>query len=60
MRIYPPVTAEEAFEWLKGQAEAETGEALSPRQEEALRPLAEAMAIVSAIKLPEEIEPFLL
>ena len=60
MRIYPPVGAEEAFEWLKGQAEAESGEALSQRQEEALKPLAEAMALVSSIVLPEEIEPFLL
>jgi hypothetical protein len=60
MRIYPPVSVEEAFEWLKGQAEAESGDSLSPRQEEALKSLAEAMALVSSIVLPEEIEPFLL
>jgi hypothetical protein len=60
MRISPPVSADEAFEWLKGQAEAESGAPLSSRQEEALRPLAEAMALVSSIVLPEDIEPFLL
>jgi hypothetical protein len=60
MRLYPPVTVEEALEWLKGQAQQEWGAEPTPELEESLRPLAEAMAIVSAIELPEEVEPFLL
>ena len=52
------MTAEEAFEWLKGQAEAESVEALSSQQEEALKPLAEAMAIVSSIVLPKRLNRF--
>jgi hypothetical protein len=60
VRLYPPVTVEEALEWLKRQAQQEWDAGPTPQLEESLRPLAEAMATVSAIVLPEEIEPFLL
>jgi hypothetical protein len=60
VRLYPPVTVEEALEWLKSQAQQEWGAEPTPELDESLKPLAEAMAVVSAIELPEEIEPFLL
>ena len=60
MRLYPPVTEEEALAWLKGRAQEEWGAEPTPELEASLKPLAEAMAVVSSIELPEEIEPFLL
>jgi hypothetical protein len=58
MRIYPPVTAEEAFEWLLEQATARWGQNLPEALVQTLAPTAEAMAQISRVVLPEEIEPF--
>ena len=60
MRLYPAVTEKEALEWLTKQAKFEWAVETSPQLEQQLKPLAEAMATVSTIVLPEEIEPFLL
>lgn len=58
MRLYPPVSVEEALEWLKRQAELEWGVQSTPELEASLRPTAEAMAAVSAVVLPEVIEAY--
>jgi len=57
MRLYPPVTQGEAFTYLQKQAEALWGVASAQEMEAALKALAEAMAAVSAVELPEEVEP---
>jgi hypothetical protein len=58
LRLYPPVSVEEALEWLKHRAEAEWGVQPTPEVEASLRPTAEAMAAVSEVVLPEAVEPF--
>ena len=57
MRLHPPVSVDEARQWLLGQAQATFGVAPSPDMEKAIEPFAEAMAAVSAIELPDDLEP---
>ena len=59
MRLYPPVEKDEALAWLRSEATARWGD-VTPEQEQSLAYLAEAMAAVSAVKLPEGVEPELL
>ena len=58
MRLHPAVTEEEAMDWLLAQAAPAMG---SPATEEevaaALKPFAAAMAALSAIVMPDEVEP---
>ena len=49
----------ESVDWLRGQALARWGE-ITPEFAKALEALAQAMAVVSATELPEEVEPHLL
>jgi hypothetical protein len=58
MRIYPPVAAEEALNWLIEQAKASWGPDLPDDLMRTLSPTAEAMAEISKVVLPEEVEPF--
>jgi hypothetical protein len=58
MRLYPPVSVEEALEWLTRQAELEWGAKPTPELEASLLPTAEAMAVLSGVMVPEDIEPF--
>ena len=60
MRLYPAVTEEEALEWLQKEALSRWGPELEPQLDSALKTLAQAMAAISAIELPEEVEPLLL
>jgi len=60
MRLKPPVSTEEALEWLTAEAKSTWGIELSPEVDEQLKPMAEAMAAVSAAAVPEEMEPLLL
>ena len=57
MRLHPAVSASEAYSWLKEQAdrlpEAERPDDL----DEALRQMADDMAAISAVMLPDELEP---
>ena len=57
MRLYPPVTTEEAIDWLTKQAT----ETYGPEPTEALATdiaaMAKAMASLSAIELDDELEP---
>jgi len=57
MRLNPPVTKEEALEWLTLQAKATWGEDRIPELQENLDAIAEAMAIISAVDLPDDLEP---
>ena len=59
MRLYPPVEKDEALAWLRSEATTRWG-GVTPEQEQSLADLAEAMAAVSAVKLPEGVEPELL
>ena len=56
MRLHPAVSPDEAYAWLKLQADQ-----LSEEQPEdldaALRQMAEDMAAVSAVVVPDELEP---
>ena len=56
MRLRPAVTEEEAFAWLTAEARARWTE-VSDELSAALRSLAKAMAAVSNVSLPEDVEP---
>lgn len=60
MRLKPPVTTEEALEWLKQQAAITWGIEITPDLESRLRPTAEAMANVSRAEVPDRFEPLLM
>ena len=57
MRLYPPVTKDEAFAFLMSQATALWGAQAAKDMEAQLERLAESMAAVSAVQLPENLEP---
>ena len=57
MRLHPPVPQDEALQWLVSQSVAYLGIAQTPELEAALTPLAEAMAAISAVVLPDDLEP---
>lgn len=57
MRLYPPVTTEEAKAWLTAQAVATWGPAKTSELGSDLETLAEAMSLISAVELPDELEP---
>jgi hypothetical protein len=59
MRLKPPVSEEDAFEWLKAQVVAAWGVEVTPELEKNLRVAAEAMARISAVEVPDDIEPLL-
>ena len=56
MRLRPAVSEEEAFTWLQQEAVAQWGDP-SPALAQSLRELAKAMAMISAVDLPEDVEP---
>ncbi len=57
MRLYPAVTEEEAFVYLKSQAVALWGADSELEMENGLKSLAQAMAAISAADIPEDVEP---
>lgn len=57
MRLHPPVTTDEAYAWLKGQAASTWGEDRAGELDENLKTMAEAMALISAVELPDDLEP---
>jgi hypothetical protein len=56
MRLYPPVTKDEALVWLRQEAESRWGQ-IDKELEAPLDTLAQAMAAISAVEIPEDIEP---
>ena len=57
MRLHPAVSTDEARAWLTARAVEALGAEDGPALQAALTPLAEAMAAVSAVELPDELEP---
>lgn len=57
MRIYPPVTPEEARDWLAAQAAAAWGEDAAAGLADDIATMADAMSIVSSVQLPDDLEP---
>ncbi len=58
MRLNPAVTEQEAMSWLLSQAATDSSfKATEEELNDVLKPIAEAMAAVSAIVLPIELEP---
>ena len=57
MRLHPEVSSAEALSWLTREATTSFDMPDSPELQTALRPLADAMAAVSAVVLPEDLEP---
>ena len=57
MRIKPAVSTEEAYRYLSQNAVMVWGEAAATRMEPQLQSVSSAMAVVSALEIPDEIEP---
>ena len=57
MRLHPAVSEKDALDFLKSQAILLWGEESALEMEDALKSLAAAMAAVSSIKLPDDVEP---
>ena len=57
MRIKPAVSPEEAYRYLSQNAVMVWGEAAATRMEPQLQSISSAMAAVSALQIPDEIEP---
>ncbi len=58
MRLKPPTTEDAALEWLTTQVVSAWGVESTPELEKNLRATAKSMAAISAVDLPEEIEPW--
>lgn len=57
MRLHPPVTQDEAQSFLTSQAVAALGEDAAAGLAPDIAILAEAMSIIGAVELPDELEP---
>ena len=57
MRLYPAVTTEEAITFLTAQSTALWGAQAAKEMEAQIKRFAEAMAAVSAVQVPEDLEP---
>jgi hypothetical protein len=58
--LKPPVTVEEALQWLELQAIVTWGVNPSSELTASLQPIAQAMAAVSSAEVPDDIEPLLI
>jgi hypothetical protein len=56
MHLHPAITEDEAYIWLRKQV-LEDGATGDATLEESLRSMAEAMAAVSKVVLPDDLEP---
>ena len=57
MRLHPQLSVEEARQWLLREATSSFGVELNADLERAVEPFAESMAAISAVELPNELEP---
>ncbi len=57
MRLHPAVSPDEAYAWLKQQADRLPDRERPPDLDEALRQMADDMAAISAVILPDDLEP---
>jgi hypothetical protein len=56
MHLHPAITEDEAYNWLRKQV-LEDGAREDAPLEESLRSMAEAMAAISQVVLPDDVEP---
>jgi hypothetical protein len=59
MRLYPPVTPQEAHSWLSAQAVATISADAATRLAAEITALAEAISTISAVQLADDVEPAL-
>lgn len=57
MRLHPSVDEDEAYSWLKEQTERDDLSDWSDELEQNLRMFARAMAAISRVVLPDDLEP---
>jgi hypothetical protein len=57
MRLYPPVTPQKAQSWLGAQVVGVFGAEAATRLATEIAALAEAMSAISAVDLPDDLEP---
>ena len=57
MRLHPEISSAEALSWLTREATTSFDVPDSPELQTALKPLAEAMAALSAVVVPDGLEP---
>jgi hypothetical protein len=57
MRLHPEVSSAEALGWLTREAMTSFDVPDTPELQAALQPLADAMAAVSGVVVPDELEP---
>jgi hypothetical protein len=57
MRLHPEISSAEALSWLTREATTSFDVPDSPELQTALKPLAEAMAALSAVVVPDDLEP---
>jgi hypothetical protein len=57
MRLKPPITADAAYTYLSLAAVTAWGVADAAKMDPQLRAIADAMAVVSALDIPEHVEP---
>ena len=57
MRLHPKLSVDEAQQWLLDQAVLTFEVQRSQELEAAVNPFAEAMAALSAVELPDDLEP---
>lgn len=57
MRLKPPVSHEEAYRYLSQSAVLAWGISAAAKMEPTLTAIAKSMAVVSALDVPDEIEP---
>ena len=57
MRLWPPVSKEEAFTFITAQAATEWGPDAPKEMERQLRTLADNLAYLSSVMLPDELDP---
>jgi hypothetical protein len=57
VRLYPPVSQEEAQAWLTAQATSTLGEEATKGLANDISTMAEAMSIIGAVQLPDDLEP---
>ena len=57
MRLHPLVSTDEAYAWLRNQADRLPANERPADLDDALRQLADDMAAISAVVLPDDLEP---
>ena len=57
MRLYPPVSQEEAQAWLTAAATSTLGDQATQGLAKEISTMAETMSIIGSVQLPDDLEP---